>query len=367
MKKKEVQGYIDYPLLLTTAVLVVFGTIMVFSSSVIMADARWKTPYLFVTKHIVWVAVGAAAMYFMSNYNYRKLQKLAKPILMASIFFLVLVVVIGHAKGGAKRWITFGPANFQPSEFAKLAVIVVLADYLDRKKSRLKSWGGLVPPLFVIGFICGLIALEPDLGTPIIISSVGLSLIFISGANLKNLFMIVAGFLGLVVEEVFRKPYRLHRVKDFIASWGDINSISYQLNQSMLALGAGGFMGKGLAQSQMKLLFLPEPHTDFIFPIIGEELGYIGTIFVICLFLIYSWRGWKISRQSTDYFGSLLALGITLLVAFQALVNMSVACGLVPTKGLPLPFISFGGTALVFNMAGAGILLNISKRKTINA
>ena len=367
MKKHEAPGSIDYPLLLTTAVLVVLGTIMVFSSSVIMADARWKSPYLFVTKHIIWVATGAAAMLFMSNFNYRKLQKAAKPILFVSIILLVLVVIIGSAKGGAKRWISFGPANFQPSEFAKLAVIIVLADYLDRKKSRLKNFGGLVPPLAVIGFVCGLIALEPDLGTPIIISTVGLSLIFISGANLKHLFMIVAGFLGLVAVEILRKPYRLHRVKDFIASWGDINSVSYQLNQSMLALGAGGFMGKGLAQSQMKLLFLPEPHTDFIFPIIGEELGFIGTIFIIGLFLFFTWRGWKVSRESTDYFGSLLALGITLLVAFQALVNMSVACGLVPTKGLPLPFISFGGTALVFNMAGVGILLNISKRKTINA
>jgi len=364
MKKKEPAGQLDYPLLFTTAVLVVLGAIMVFSSSVIMADARWKTPYLFITKHVIWVGVGSAAMFFMSGFNYRKLQKLAKPLLILSAFFLVLVVVVGSAKGGAKRWISWGPINFQPSEFGKLAVIIMLADYLDRKKSRLKYWSGLVPPLLIIGSICGLIALEPDLGTPIIISMVGLSLIFISGASVKHLLGVGAGFLALVAGEIARKPYRLHRVKDFIASWGSINSISYQLNQSMLALGAGGFFGKGLAQSQMKLLYLPEPHTDFIFPIIGEELGFIGTLFVIFLFLLFAWRGWKISRQSTDYFGSLLALGITLLVAFQSLVNMAVACGLVPTKGLPLPFISFGGTALVFNMAGAGILLNISKRKT---
>ena len=362
--KKEIPGHLDYPLLFTTAVLVVLGVLMVFSSSVIMADARWKAPYLFVTKDIIWVAVGSVAMLFMSGYNYRKLQKISKPVLIVSVALLVLVLVVGSAKGGAKRWISWGPVNFQPSEFAKLAVVIALADYLDRKKSRLKSWGGLVPPLIIAGFACGLIALEPDLGTPVIICMVGLSLIFISGAGLKHLSAIVAAFIGLVVVEVLRKPYRLHRVRDFIASWGDINSVSYQLNQSMLALGAGGFLGKGLAQSQMKLLYLPEPHTDFIFPIIGEELGFLGTLFVIFLFLMFTWRGWKISRQSTDYFGSLLALGITLLVAFQALVNMAVACGLVPTKGLPLPFISFGGTALVFNMAGAGILLNISKRKT---
>jgi len=367
MKIKETPGSLDYPLLFTTAVLVVMGTIMVFSSSVIMADARWKAPYLFVTKHVIWVAIGAASMFFTTNFNYRKLQKLSRPILLLSVILLVVVLVIGSSKGGARRWLAWGPISFQPSEFAKLAAIIVIADYLDRKKSRLSKWGGLLPPLAIISLVCGLIALEPDLGTPIIISTVGLSLIFISGANLKHLSLMIAAFLGLVVAEIFRKPYRLHRVKDFIASWGDINSVSYQLNQSMLALGAGGVFGKGLAQSQMKLLYLPEPHTDFIFPIIGEELGFVGTVFVICLFLIFTWRGWRISRQSTDYFGSMVALGVTLLIAFQALVNMAVASGLVPTKGLPLPFISFGGTALVFNMAGAGILLNISKRKTINA
>jgi cell division protein FtsW len=363
IKKPELTGNMDYTLLFITSVLVIFGTIMVFSSSVIMAEARWKAPYLFVSKHAVWVIVGAAGMYLMTNFNYRKLAGLSRPLLAVAVVFLIAVVIVGPSRGGAKRWIVVGPINFQPSEFAKLAVIVALADYLDRKKSKLKNFGGLVPPLLIMGVVCGCIALEPDLGTPIIISLTSLSLIFISGASLRHIFLLISGFLVVVVEEIFRKPYRLHRVKDFIASWGDINSVSYQLNQSMLALGAGGFFGKGLAQSQMKLLYLPEPHTDFIFPIIGEELGYLGTISVIMLFLAFAWRGWRISRQSTDYFGSLLALGITLLVTFQAIMNMSVACGLVPTKGLPLPFISFGGTALVLNMMGVGILLNISKRQ----
>lgn len=367
MKKNPIAGHFDYPLLFITAVLVIIGTVMVFSSSVIMAEARWKAPYLFVTKHIIWVIIGSAAMFFASNFNYKKLSKYSRWLLLAAVILLIAVLFLGPARGGAKRWLVVGPINFQPSEFAKLAVVLVLADYLDRKKSKLRKWGGLMPPLLVIGLTCGLIALEPDLGTPIIISAVGFCLIFIAGGELKHLLLIAAGFAGLVAEEIFRKPYRLHRVKDFIASWGDINSVSYQLNQSMLALGAGGFFGKGLAESQMKRLYLPEPHTDFIFPIIGEELGFAGTVFVITLFMFFSWRGWRISRQSTDYFGSLLALGITLLISMQALMNMAVACGLMPTKGLPLPFISFGGTALVFNMIGAGILLNISKRKTVNA
>jgi cell division protein FtsW len=166
----------------------------------------------------------------------------------------------------------------------------------------------------------------------------------------------------LVAFEIFRKPYRMERLKDYLSNWCDIKSVSYQLNQSLVALGSGGFFGKGLARGQMKLMHIPEPHTDFIFPIIGEELGFIGAVSVITLFLMFAWRGLQISRHSRDLFGSLLAAGITLMILLQALINIGVSCGLLPTKGLPLPFVSFGGSALVINMAEVGILLNISKK-----
>ncbi|MHB9154521.1 MAG: FtsW/RodA/SpoVE family cell cycle protein, partial [Endomicrobiales bacterium] len=237
-----------------------------------------------------------------------------------------------------------------------------LADYLDRRKSKLSQWKGMLPALFLIGISCVLVGLEPDLGTPVIMAAVGLSLLYTAGARMRHLLVLGVSLLPLVAVEILRKPYRLQRVKDFFQSWGDINSGSYQLNQSILALGSGGFIGKGLAHGQMKLLYLPEPHTDFIFPIIGEELGFAGAVVIIALFLVFAWRGWRISRSSPDLFGGLLATGITWLVVFQALLNLAMSCGLLPTKGLPLPLVSFGGTSLVFTMAGVGILLNISKK-----
>lgn len=353
----------DYILLCLTAALVVFGSVMVFSSSVIMADTRWHNPYIFIVKHSIWVTVGVAMMLLLWNSDYHKLQKHARLLMGVGLVLLVLVLIIGTVKGGAKRWFQWGFISFQPSELGKLLLVIGLADYLDRKKSKLAQWKGLMPALVITAMFCGLIALEPDLGTPIIMVCVSLSMLYAAGARMKHIGILIGSILPLVVEEILRKPYRLRRVKDFLASWGDISSASYQLNQSLLALGSGGFLGKGLAQSQMKLMYLPEPHTDFIFPIVGEELGFVGTTFLISLFLAFAWRGWTISRESSDYFGSILALGITWLVMFQTLLNMAVASGLLPTKGLPLPFVSYGGTTLVFNLAAVGILLNISKRK----
>lgn len=360
--KEELVSRIDYTLLFLTMVLLMFGTIMVFSSSVIMAEARWSAPYHFVFKQIIWVVLGSAVMMGLAHFDYRRLQKWSRPLMIITIILLVLVLIIGTKKGGARRWLVFGFLNFQPSEIAKLVMVIALADYLDRKKSRMKQWKGLMPALSIVGVLAGLIALEPDLGTPILMACVSFCLLYTAGARLPHLLMLGAGVIPLVVIEILRKPYRLVRLRDYISSWGDIHSASYQLNQSILALGSGGFFGKGLAQSQMKLLYLPEPHTDFIFPIIGEELGFIGTVGLIALFMFVVIKGWQISRGSQDYFGSLLALGITWIIAFQTLLNMGVATGLLPTKGLPLPFVSFGGTSLVFNLAGIGILLNISKR-----
>ena len=354
----------DYPLLFIVAMLVVLGTIMVFSASVIMAEVRFQSPYLFVIKHIIWVAIGTAALLFFMHFDHRNLQGLARPLLIVAILGLIAVLIFGPEKGGAKRWLQWGILNFQPSELAKLSMVIVLADFLDRKKSKIKQWNGLVPILSILGLFCLLIGLEPDLGTPVILVGVTFSVLYIAGANMGHIAALMASCIPFIVFEIFRKPYRLKRVQSFLESWGDINSTSYQLNQSILALGSGGFLGKGLAQGQLKLLYLPEAHTDFIFPIIGEELGYVGSVSVIVLFLFLAWRGWLIGKNSNDYFGGILAIGLTLLIAFQALFNLSVACGLLPTKGLPLPFVSFGGTALVINLAEIGILLNISKRIT---
>lgn len=366
IKKKDSQvlhySY-DYQLVLITAFLVIIGTIMIFSSSVIMAEARWRLPYIFIAKHIIMVLIGTMAMILLSQYDYHNLQKIALPLMIISAILLIIVLVAGTAKAGAKRWLQFGILSFQPSELAKLSMVVAICDYLDRKKSRLRYLKGLWPGILIIGIFCVLIALEPDLGTPVMMIVVGLSLMFTAGARLGHILLISMSALPFVIFEILRKPYRIERIKAYLVSLGDINAVSYQLNQSILALGSGGFFGKGLAQSKMKLLYLPEPHTDFIFPIIGEELGFIGAIAVIGLFVWLALRCWHISRSSQDLFGGLLAIGISWLIIFQALINIGVACGFFPTKGLPLPFVSFGGTALLFNMAEIGILLNISRRR----
>lgn len=364
MKKQETRAAHDFWIVISVTLLLIIGTLMVFSSTVIMAEARFHSPYLFVFKQLQWLLIGSIAMYFFSNFNYSKLQKFAKPIFIISIILLVAVLVVGTSRGGAKRWIFWGPINFQPSEIAKLGIVIALADYLDRKKSRLSTFKGVWPAFAMLGLTCGLIGLEPDLGSPVLITCVILGLLYMAGANFKFITGLVLLAVPLAIVEVLRKPYRLARVKAFIESWGDIRSVQFQLDQSLVALGSGGFFGKGLGQGQMKLGHVPEPHTDFIFPIIGEELGFVGAAIVISLFIIFAWRGIQTSLNSKDFFGGLLAMGITLIIVFQAILNIGVACGVFPTKGLPLPFVSFGGTALVINMAEIGILLNISKSCT---
>jgi cell division protein FtsW len=361
MRKKHARLKPDYWLLIIILILLTIGTLMVFSSTVIMAETRFHSPYLFVFKQFLWLSIGAGAMYFFATSDYSKLQKYSWPFIVTAGLLLVAVLLVGSERGGARRWFAWGFLSFQPSELAKIAVIMALADYLDRKKSKLTQWKGIWPPLLVVCVICGLIGLEPDLGTPVLIFSVAVAMLFIAGASMKYLFGIGILALPLIAEEILRKPYRLVRLKAFLTSWGDIKSVSYQLDQSLVALGSGGFFGKGLAKGEMKLLHIPEPHTDFIFPIIGEELGFIGAIIIIGLFFLLAWRGIQIARNCGNLFGSLLASGITLVILLQALINIGVTCGLFPTKGLPLPFVSYGGTTLVINMAEIGMLLSISK------
>ena len=362
MKKVNKLPHIDTLLLIITGVLVLIGTIMVFSSSVIMADVRWQAPYSFFVKQIIWVIMGTAVMVFFSQFDYKHIQKYSRVILALSVILLAVVLVIGTEKGGAKRWLRLSFLSFQPSELAKLAVVLALADYFDRKKSQIRKLVSILPAFLIICIPVGLISLQPDLGIPIVIVTVSLLLMYAAGAKFSNVFGIFLIFIPFVIIEILRKPYRLERVKNFITSWGGIESTSYQINQSILAFGSGGFWGKGLAASSMKLFYLPEPHTDFIFPVIGEELGFIGAVTIIALFVLLAWRGWTISRNSQNFFGALLALGFTWLIVFQALFNMGVSTGIFPAKGLPLPFVSFGGTSLFLNLASVGILLNISKQ-----
>jgi cell division protein FtsW len=354
----------DYSLMFIIAIAVVFGAMMVFSSSVIMADVRWSSPYMFFLKQMIWVIVGFIAMmtttFFIDYKFYRKYSRILYIIALAAV---IAVLIFGVVRGGAKRWFNLYFAMFQPSELAKIAVVIMIADFIERKKDLITQWKGLIAPFVFLMLIISPIAVEPDLGTPILISGICFAMLFCAGIRMQAVFAMIAAGALLVIEEIVRKPYRLTRMRDYFDSIVNIDAASYQVKQSLYALGSGGFLGKGLGKSEMKLMYLPEAHTDFIFPIVGEELGFLGAAAVIVFFIYIFFKGINISKNAPDTFAKYLALGITFLIVFQALINLSVATGVLPAKGLPLPFISFGGTSLVINMAAAGILINLSQYK----
>lgn len=352
----------DTTLIILICLCVIFGTVMVFSSSFISAYLRWSSPYKFFFKQILWLLIGFGAMFttaFIINYKFYK--KYAKVIYIISCIFVVAVLFFGVSRLGAKRWLNFGFFTIQPSEFAKIAIVIIIADFISRKKNMIEELKGLIAPSAIILFMLFPIALEPDLGTPILIAAVCFAMLFCAGLPMK--VVLVSGTIGalLVAEEIIRKPYRLARFHDYLASFINIDAASYQVKQSLNALGAGGFFGRGLGKSEMKLMYLPEAHTDFIFPIIGEELGFLGACAVVAFFIYLFLKGIKMSKCMPDVFSEYLCLGITFVIVFQAVINLSVATGIFPAKGLPLPFISFGGTSLAISMAAAGILINLSQ------
>ncbi|MDD5686215.1 MAG: putative lipid II flippase FtsW [Elusimicrobia bacterium] len=350
------------------SILISIGIIMVYSASGIMADYKYGSSTMFFWKQLLWVCLGGISMLFFSYFDYNKLRSMVIPLLLFTFVLLVFVLIFGTTVGGAKRWLRFGPLGFQPSEVAKLTVIIFLAWYVDRRKSKMKNFKeGLLKPLLIVGVILILVFAERDIGVPLLIFSITIILLIIGGANLGHVFLMSIAGIPVIIYTVIKEPYRIRRITTFLNPWADPQGSGYQLVQSLLAMGSGGLRGIGLGESRVKMLFLPEPHTDFIFPIIGEELGLFGTIFVLFLFLILLYFGVKIALGAKDLFGSILAFGITIMVTFQSLINMSVSVGLLPTKGLPLPFISFGGSSILIMMTSIGILLNIGKQTCLPA
>ncbi len=360
-KVKRQGSRVDRPLLIATLLLMAFGLVMVFSASAIMSEERFGSAYLFVRKQLIWDFLGVGALFICMRMDYHRWQKGSVLLLAVALITLVAVLAVGPVVKGAKRWLYFGPVGFQPSEIAKLAIVLWLPSYLDRHRSQIRDFRkGFLPPLLVLGLVCALIMKEPDLGTPIMLAVVGLMLLFLSGARWSHLLGTVLASLPLLYYELFHVSYRYRRLASFLNPWSDARGVGYQLTQSILAFGSGGLFGKGLGASNLKLLYLPDPHTDFIFPVIGEELGFLGAVGLILLFVFWGLRGWQVARRAPDLFGGLVASAITSWVLLQAAINMGVSCGLLPTKGLPLPFVSFGGSSLVITMMAAGILLNIS-------
>jgi cell division protein FtsW len=340
------------------------GVVMVYSASAIVAADRFHDPYFFLKKQLFWALLGSLAMLAAVRVDYRKLERFVLPALIVAGVLLALVLIppIGQAINGTRRWIRLGPVSFQPAELAKLTLVFYLATFLARNQERLDDWRrGLLPPLLVAGAFAGLVFAQPDLGNCLTLVALTFGLLYLAGSPVRYLGWAVAPALPLLVIAIYMAPYRLRRITAFWDPWADPRGSGFQIIQSWLAFGNGGLLGQGIGASRQKLFYLPEAHTDFIFAVVGEELGFIGAAAFVALFSVLIWRGLRIGLRTSDPFGSYLALGITLLIATQTLVNLGVVTGLLPTKGLPLPFISFGGSALSMTMLSTGVLLNISQ------
>ncbi len=354
----------DHTILFVTLTLALVGLVMVFSASAIVAGNRFHDPEFFLKRQIAWLGFGLLLMHVTSRIDYQLWRKLSVPILICMVLLLVMVLVpgLGVAAKGARRWLRMGPISIQPAEMVKLVAVIYLASYLAKKNDKITLFRqGLLPPLVVIGVLSGLVLLEPDLGTVVVIGLVAVSLLFLGGAKIMHLLGLGLCAIPVVLVLVLGSSYRRQRLMTFLAPWKDASDAGFQITQSFLAFGSGGPFGVGLGEGKQKLFFLPEAHTDFVLALVGEELGLAGTATVIVLFAIFVWRGFLISARARVPFGKFLGLGITLLVGLQALVNAAVVTGLVPTKGLTLPFVSYGGSSLVVSFVGVGMLLSISR------
>jgi cell division protein FtsW len=360
---------VDRLLLLVMLLLLAFGSLMIYSSTSVITPllAQKKiTAFYYFKRHIFTVLLGGAAMFFTYRVNPSSLRKYAVPLLVLSFVLLLLVFVphIGIAAGGARRWIRLWPTTFQPSELVKLAMVIFMAKYLSMREYSTESFISFVKPLGVMVLFQVVFLRQPDFGSTMSLAFLTFALLFISGMRLRYIGSVLLLAVPVIIKLVM-EPYRMRRITSFLDPWKDPLGSGFQLVQSFISLGSGGLTGIGLGESRQKLSFLPASHTDFIFCLVGEELGLIGASVLIALFVFLFVRGISIAQQSKDKFVYYLAYGLTLMMSLQALVNFAVVTGLVPTKGLPLPFMSYGGSALLVNMAAVGILLRISKGETV--
>lgn len=356
---------IDY-LLLTAVVLLIFtGTLMVYSASAINANEKYHDAYYFLKREIVFALIAIGMLFTMMKIDYHKYWKMVYPLMGISIFLCVLVAIpgIGVKAGGARRWLNLGGFTFQPSELVKLSLILFMAYSLAKKREKMEKFlVGVLPHLAVAGVIMGLILVQKDLGTTFTLGVVLMIMLFVGGTKISY----IAGALLLSIPAlyllVFSVDYRRQRILAFLDPWTHMSDSGFQIIQSYVGFNVGGLWGAGLGQGKQKLFFLPAAHTDFILSVLGEELGLFGVLGVILLFMILLIRGFRAALKAPDLFGMYLALGITSLIGVQSLINLGVVMGLLPTKGLPLPFISYGGTSLIVMAACMGIVLNIASQ-----
>ena len=353
----------DKLLFTVTIMLVMFGLVMVYSASAVLAHEKEGTPFYYVIRQSVWFVLGLAAMVALMNIPYRTWNNRFLIYALLAIHIVMLVLVLfAPAVANVHRWFRLGPLSLQPAELVKFPLLLFLAYHLSRKQDQIDTlWPGLLPPLAISGQIALLIVIEPDLGTAVMVLAITIALLFYAGMPYKYFGLMAGIFLPAFYFLVMNVDYRRERLLTFFNPEKDPSDSGFQIIQSLIALGSGGTEGVGLANSIQKLFYLPEPHTDFIYAIIGEELGFIGAMVILFAFLFFLWRGLRIAWKVQDPFGQFLAAGITIMIVLQAFINISVVIGLLPTKGLPLPFISSGGSSLLINMMSVGILLNISQ------
>lgn len=355
----------DRLLLLVTLCLVGLGIVMIYSASAIRAQDRFGDPAFFLKKQLVYACLGLLLMAWAAGRDLRTFQRLTPILFLASLLLLLLVLLppIGFRANGARRWIRLFGVSFQPAELAKVAVILFLASYFARRQDRLDDFlDGFLPPLFMTGLMAGLIILQPNFGTAGVLLFVAGVIFFAGGARIRHLLGTAAAALPALALLVLRSAHGRTRLLALLDPARVSAKATYQLDQSFYALGPGGLFGRGLGDSMQKLFFLPEPHTDFIFAIVGEEMGFVGAMLTVGLFGLFLWRGTRAAVRAADPYASYLAVGITALVVGQAALNMAVVSGLLPTTGVPLPFVSFGGSSLVLTLFGVGILLSVSRQ-----
>ena len=356
---------IDLSLLLSTAVLLVVGLLMVFSSSAMNAYREFGNEFYFFQRQLVWSVIGIVALLVTASVSFETLKKLIPLFYVVTLITLVLVLIpfIGHESGGARRWLNFGIIGFQPSEFAKLAVISMCALYLTNQKLEQKN---MVRDLFIISMLvmvmAFLIVLQPDAGTAFHIALLGFVMLLLAGFPYHYLFSLVALGVPMAGAAIFVSDYRRARLISYLNPWGDPFDRGYHAIQTLRALSRGGMFGQGLGESLLKRGYLPEPFTDSIVAVLGEELGFVGLVFVIGMLVVVIVRGFMISLQSSNSFDRILGVGLVFLIGFQSSLNLAVVGGLLPTTGVPMPLISYGGSSLLVNMMAIGLLLNISRR-----
>jgi cell division protein FtsW len=359
----------DRILFTATILLVGLSVVMVYSASAAIAFERAGHASTFLIKQSMWTVLGLALLFLVMRIDYRAYRE---PVFiwsgLAIVTVCLVLVLFSPPVNNARRWFSIGGLGVQPSELAKLAAIFFIAALLERRMHRINELGySLAPIALVVAVLVGLILLEPDFGTSMSLAVVAAVMVFAAGLNYGYIFGSVLAALPMIAYVAMRASYRRQRIFTFLNPWDDPQGAGFQIIQSLIAVGTGGVMGKGVMNGVQKLFFLPEPHTDFIYAVISEELGLVGATLVLLCFCVIAWRGLRVSLRAPDSFGSFLALGLTTMVAVQAFVNISVVLSLLPTKGIPLPFVSFGGSSLLINLIGMGVLLNVSQHASSEA